>query len=131
MFAVKRLSQIRPARIAPHHLCDMSVSKDQDKSNWCKHWSHYGWSRNKKLELIQSFNQSSEEATIFMTCYNFQKRMTGLDQPLIGGSADLYFIPSKLMAEASILIKMYSQVIHMNIFHKFVSHSALLKNMLV
>ena len=105
--AVKRLSLKRASRVAVAKHCDLNEEENRN----CQNWVHYPRSKQVKTKLLQSLNKHTPETQeLFNICTMAHRAITGFEDPLIVGSADIYFIPTRLMEKAVILVKLYAEV---------------------
>merc|ERR1711936_641552 len=59
--------------------------------------------------MISKVNNSSGVGKIFGSCMSAHQKMTGLKKPLIGGSGDAFYLPTRVINTASLLAQLYSQ----------------------
>ena len=91
--------------VAKH--CDLNEEENRN----CQNWVHYPRSKQVKTKLLQSLNKYTPETQeLFNICTMAHRAITGFEDPLIVGSADIYFIPTRLMEKAVILVKLYAEV---------------------
>ena len=80
-----------------------------------KSWVHYGGARNAKLKMIDNIgNHSKTEIELFRKCQESLNMFFGHKSPLVVGSADIYYIPARLMKTASMLARIYAKVFTLN-----------------
>ena len=80
-----------------------------------KSWVHYGGARNAKLKMIDNIgNHSKTEIELFRKCQESLNMFFGHKSPLVVGSADIYYIPARLMKTASMLARIYAKVFTSN-----------------
>ena len=87
--------------------CDM---KNGDNNN-CLSWWHYPRAKEVKTRMLQNLNsQPMWTQDLFKRCTKAHHSVTGFEEPLIAGSADIYFIPTHLMEKAVTLVNLYAEV---------------------
>ena len=95
------------------------MSDKKIHNEFCKAWVWYSGTLPKKWKLHQTIEEEpSQTQLIFKTCKMALKEMTGFNDALIFGSADIYFIPIGLIDQASTLINLYSKVRTMALFYQ-------------
>ena len=95
------------------------MSDKKIHNEFCKAWVWYSGTLPKKWKLHQTIEEEpSQTQLIFKTCKMALKEMTGFNDALIFGSADIYFIPIGLIDQASTLINLYSKVRIMALFYQ-------------
>ena len=123
---MNRLSLKRAARYPANHV-DMS----DEHNTMSKGWVHYGGARNAKLNMIDNIgNHSKTEIELFRKCQESLNMFFGHKSPLVVGSADIYYIPARLMKTASMLVRIYAKVFTSNTCFNRMSSSNI-KNILV
>ena len=89
------------------------VDMTYENNKMAKTWVHYKGAKNAKLKMLESIDKHSDvEVKTFKKCQDNFKSVVGYEHPLVVGSADMYFIPERLMRKASILASIYGKVSH-------------------
>ena len=97
----------RPARVTISKQCDIVGYVNQN----CLSWVHYPRAKEVKTEMVKNLKtQSVQTQKLFNTCTTAHRAITGFENSLIIGSADIYFIPTHLMQKAVALVNLYAEV---------------------
>jgi hypothetical protein len=79
-----------------------------DQNTTCSTWPWYSQSKESKQKLEQNIN-SEEKATkdLYNMCKTWHRNISQMENPLIQGWADIYFIPTSFMKTAADLARLY------------------------
>ena len=82
-----------------------------ENNTMSKGWVHYGGAKIAKLNMIDNIgNHSKTEIELFKKCQESLNMFFRHKSPLVVGSADIYYIPARLMKTASMLVRIYAKV---------------------
>jgi hypothetical protein len=100
---VKNFSLDIPSMHFGKRFCDMS-----DQKSACNSWVWFGQSKLKKHNLEQNLQREKNiTKDLYTTCKTWHKNISQLDNPLIQGWGDIYFIPASFMESAARLARLY------------------------